>query len=435
MELQVRRWKDLSQTEQNRFLARSELDISSISSSIEEIVETVRTNGDEALRSYTLTLDKVDISGKPLRVEQSEIDAAESKLDTKIRQAIDHAIQNVTKFHKSQVPGAGPFMEIQAGVMAAERHSPIDSVGLYVPRGRGSFPSMVYMQTIPAKLAGVPRIVLVTPPEKDGSVDPAVLYAAAVTGVDEIYRIGGPHAIAALTFGTESLPRVLKIQGPGSMYVTAAKRLLSNHIDIGMPAGPSESIILADKTADPYTTALDLIIEAEHGSDSSAILISTSEPVAEAVAEIIPDLIEEIEEPRRTFLQDVFNNYGGIFLASSLQEGAEIVNEFAPEHLQIRTSEPWATAGLIRNASEILLGEHIPFSIANYITGPNAVLPTGGNAKTFSPLGVRDFMKSSSIIYLEPTGYSALSQAVIDLADHEGFPAHSKAIRDRNRSL
>ncbi|MFW6362838.1 MAG: histidinol dehydrogenase [Spirochaeta sp.] len=435
MQLQVRRWKDVSREEQQRFLARSELNIRDIQDSIQEIMDMVREDGDTALRSLTNRLDKVDLSSVPLRISDEEFAAAGQQLDPEVRASLDHAIANITRFHKTQLPSSSTMMEIQPGVIVGERHSPIDSVGLYVPHGRGSFPSMVYMQSIPAKLAGVPRIVMVTPPEPDGSVDPAVLYAAAATGVDEVYRIGGPHAIAALAYGTETIQKVVKIQGPGSMYVTAAKRLLTGTVDIGMPAGPSESIILADKFADPYTVALDLIIEAEHGSDSSAILICTSEPVAEAVADILPDLIEEVEEPRKGFLKDVFSTYGGIFLASDLTEGAEIVNMFAPEHLQIRTQEPWTTMGLIRNASEILLGSNIPFSIANYITGPNAILPTGGNARTYSALSVRDFIKYSSVVYLEPTGYDALADKVTALADYEGFQTHAKAIRDRNRSL
>ncbi|GAB6090489.1 histidinol dehydrogenase [Spirochaeta dissipatitropha] len=435
MQMQVRRWKDLGKDEKQRYLYRSEFDISEIQSSIREILEKVHADGDAALRAYTHKLDKVDLSSVSLMISEEEYIEAEKKLPRNIKEALDLAIHNVKVFHESQVPSAGTMMQIQPGVLIGERHNPIDAVGLYVPHGRGSFPSMVYMQSIPAMLAGVPRIVMVTPPEADGTVDPAVLYAARKTGVHEVYRVGGPHAIAALAYGTETIQKVHKIQGPGSMYVSAAKRLLHGTVDIGMPAGPSESMILADRTADPYTVALDLIIEAEHGSDSSAILISTSEPVAEAVAEIIPELIEEIEEPRKSFLLDVFENYGGIFLASDLKEGAEIINSFAPEHLQIRTSDPWAVSALIRNASEILIGEHIPFSIANYITGPNAILPTGGNARTYSPLSVRDFLKYSSIIYLEKSGYDALSKPVVALAEYEGFQTHAKAIADRERSL
>ncbi|AFG37485.1 histidinol dehydrogenase [Spirochaeta africana] len=435
MQMQVRRWKDVSRDEQQRFLKRSELDISNIQDSIQDILDKVRADGDTALRALTNKLDKVDLSSIPLRITDEEFAAAADALDPAVKEALDHAFDNVTRFHKGQVPAADTMMEIEPGIIVGERHTPIDSVGLYVPHGRGSFPSMVYMQSIPAKLAGVPRIVMVTPPGPDGRVDPAVLYAAAATGVDEVYRVGGPHAIAALAYGTETIARVDKIQGPGSMYVTAAKRLLVGTVDIGMPAGPSESIIIADRHADPYTVALDLIIEAEHGSDSSAILISTSEPVAEAVADILPDLIDEVEEPRKGFLQDVFGNYGGIFLAGDLYEAADIVNQFAPEHLQIRTSEPWATMRLIRNASEILLGSHIPFSIANYITGPNAILPTGGNARTYSALSVRDFIKYSSVVYLEPSGYDRVAGKVTTLADYEGFQTHAKAIRERNRSL
>ncbi len=300
-----------------------------------------------------------------------------------------------------------------------------------MPRGRGSFPSMLYMLAVPAVIAGVKRICVVTPPNKDGSVDPACLYAAKLCGINEIYRVGGAQAIAALTYGTESIKPVVKITGPGSMYVTAAKRLLYGTVDVGLPAGPSESVILADKSADPYKTALDLMIEAEHGSDSSAILVTDSKELGEKTAANIEKLLEDITEPRKTFLKDVFSGYGGVIIADNMKEGAEIVNSYAPEHLQIATENPEITADMIINAGEILLGQNTPFSIANYSTGANAVLPTGGMAKTFSPVSVRDFMKFSSIIKVDKDGLAELTPHVTELADYEGFVTHANALKLR----
>ncbi|MCK5199060.1 MAG: histidinol dehydrogenase, partial [Spirochaetales bacterium] len=325
------------------------------------------------------------------------------------------------------------FDEIRPGLFAGEKSIPIESAGLYVPRGRGSFPSMLYMLAVPAAVAGVERICVITPPGEDGEVDPGCLYAAKLCGIDEVYRVGGAHGIAALAYGTESIPAVHKITGPGSMYVTAAKRILYGTVDVGLPAGPSESVILADSDADPWNLALDLLVEAEHGSDSSAVLITTSDDVAEKTAENIEKLISDLTEPRRTFVSDVFKGYGAIFLVDSIEEGAELVNAFAPEHLQLKTKEPFSTLSLIKNAGEILLGENIPFSAANYVTGVNAVLPTGGNARTWSAVSVRDFIKYSSVVYADKNGYEDFKDHVITLSDYEGFVTHGNALKLREK--
>ena len=290
---------------------------------------------------------------------------------------------------------------------------------------------MVYMQAVPAQIAGVPRIVLVTPPLPDGTIDPACLYAAKLCGVHEVYKTGGSQAIAALAYGTESIAPVVKINGPGSQYVAAAKRLLAGVVDVGLPAGPSESMLLADETAKPWKVALDLLVEAEHGSDSSVVLVTTSEELAHQSAQYIGALAEGLPEPRRTFVKQVFSGYGAIVVCETLEEGAFIVNEFAPEHLSIQTEEPFETLSLITNASEILLGENLPFSGANYAAGPNAILPTGGAAKTFGPVSVRDFIKYNSVIFATGRGYDALRGPVTTLADYEGFPAHADAFRKR----
>jgi histidinol dehydrogenase len=291
---------------------------------------------------------------------------------------------------------------------------------------------MLYMLAVPASLAGVPEICVASPPNGEGRVDPACLYTASLTGVTRVYRVGGAHAVAALAYGTESVLPVIKLVGPGSRYVSAAKRIVSRTVDTGLPAGPSESMILADETANPRTTALDLLVEAEHGADSCALLVTPSERLAEQTAAHAGRYAEELPDQRRSFVREVFSRYGGILVVDSLEEGAELVNSFAPEHLQIRTREPFTVMGMIRNAGEILLGEHLPFSAANYSTGPNAVLPTGGAARSYSPVSVRDFMKFSSVVYAEEGGLRDLAPRVAALARYEDFPSHERAVTDRH---
>lgn len=428
-------WNTLSQEEKSTLLTRSEEDIREVQDSVRSIIEDVKQRGDEAIREYTARFDKAEFPHKPLQVTEDEIDEAVRTLDPKIARALDYAMENVTRFHQAQVPAAMDMHQIRPGIWAGERATPIDSVGLYIPRGRGSFPSMLYMLAIPAKLAGVPNISIVTPPGPDGTVDPACLYAARSIGVSTVYRVGGAQAIAALAFGTPSIKPCLKVLGPGSMYVTAAKRLLSGTIDPGLPAGPSESILWADasqNTQDDITRiCLDLLIEAEHGADSSALLVTDDQTLARRVAETLPALIENTPEPRREFLKKVFSGYGGIILGQDEAQAADIINQFAPEHLSIQTREPMDSVALIKNAGEILLGPFAPFSAANYAIGANAVLPTGGYAKTWSAVSVRDFIKYNSIIQMTRRGYQDLRDHVITLADYEGFPSHSRALKDR----
>ncbi len=432
MKPDIKYWRQLTETEREYYLSRSEIDISKVSQSVRSIIQGVRERGDAALLRYTKEFDHVELSHIPLRVSEEEIQEAEENLDPQVKRALQYTTENVKKFHEMQKPQGMHFTEIRRGIMAGERPTPVESAGLYVPRGRGSFPSMLYMLAIPAKIAGVERICVVTPPDTEGKVDAGCLYAAKLCGVDEIYRVGGAQAVAALAYGTESIKPVVKITGPGSMYVTAAKRLLYGTVDVGLPAGPSESIVLADASADPWKAALDLLVESEHGSDSSAILITDSDALAAAVAENVEKLVETLPEPRKTFVTDVFNGYGAIFVVETLEEGADIVNTFAPEHLQIQTSEPFSTLSLITNAGEILLGNNLPFSAANYATGPNAVLPTGGSAKTYSAVSVRDFVKYSSVIFATKEGYTDFKDHVITMADYEGFITHGNALKLRD---
>ena len=431
MNIKIRNWNSLNDTEKELIFARSELNISEVSESVASIIETVKTGGDKALIDLTYKFDGVDIGEIPLAVTESEYTEAEKMISYEVKAAIKYSIDNVKRFHEEQKPLSMSFSEITPGIFAGERPSAISSAGLYVPRGRGSFPSMLYMLAVPAAIAGVKRIVVVTPPNKDGSVDPACLYAAKLCGVHEVYRVGGAQAIAALSLGTNSIKPVDKLSGPGSMYVAAAKRLLASRVDVGLPAGPSESIVLADGEADPEKVALDLMIEAEHGSDSSALLITPSEKLAHEAAAIIEKKTSALPEPRKTFVKDVLSGYGGIIITENLEEGAKIINRFAPEHLQIQTSDPFDTLSLIENAGEILLGENTPFSVANYSTGANAVLPTGGGARTYSAVSVRDFIKYSSVVYVSKKGLESAAGHVKVLADYEGFITHGNALKER----
>jgi len=427
----VKVWKNLPAEERTRLLQRSETDIAEAVRLVRPILEEVRDRGDAALREFTKKFDGADIGALPLRVDDDEFLRAERILSPELKKALEFAVENVRRFHESQRPGPMSFQEIRPGVYAGERASPIASAGLYVPRGRGSFPSMLYMLAVPALTAGVPRISVVTPPDPDGSVDPACLYAARILGLRDLFRVGGAQAVAALAYGTESIPEVTKIVGPGSSFVTAAKRLLADRVDTGLPAGPSESIVLADGGADPRLVLLDLLIEAEHGSDSSALLVTSDRTLAEEVASLLPPMVETLPEPRRTFARDVFSRYGGVILTESLEEAVEIVNLFAPEHLQIQTRDPFDVLPLIRNAGEILLGPATPFSLANYACGANAVLPTGGKALTRSAVSVRDFIKHSSVVRVSPGAFDEMRRHVQILADYEGFTAHGEALRRR----
>lgn len=431
MSVYVRSWNNYSNEEKHALFRRSETDISEVLDTVSEIVETVKRDGDSALRRYSLKFDKVDLRDRSIRVESSEFDTAERSLDEDVKRSLEFAIRTVWDFHSAQKPERLAFTPLFDGLISGEKASPIDSAGLYVPRGRGSFPSMLYMLAVPARIAEVPDIEIATPPNSDGSVDPACLFAARLLGIERVFRIGGAQSVAAFAFGTETISPVHKIVGPGSRYVTAAKRVLSGTVDTGLPAGPSESMIVADESADPWNTALDLMVEAEHGSDSCAILLTDSTELAAKVKKNVDQLLQDIPEPRHGYLEDVFERYGGIIVTDSIPTAVEIVNRFAPEHLQIRTAEPFSLLDSVRNAGEILLGEHLPFSAANYAAGANAVLPTGGWARTYSPVSVRDFMKFSSVVYAERSGYRTLKEHVSRLADYEGFITHGNALKLR----
>ena len=433
--VQFLKLNELSPEQLNRLMRRAEKDIRDLLPRAQEVIDAVRENGDAAVVEYARRFDAPGFQAHMLRAAPSDFEAARSAVSTEVVAAIREAHENIRRFHEAQMPEPMWFTEVQPGIMAGEKVTPVTSAGLYVPRGKGAFPSVMLMLATPARVAGVPRVIVVTPPTPEGKADAASLVAAEICGVDEVYVVGGMQAIAALAYGTETIPKVDKLIGPGSSYVSAAKRLLYGTVDVGLPAGPSESIILTDESTDARLAALDLLVEAEHGPDSAAILVTHSEEIAEQVLDVLPGYIAELPEWRRGFVENVLSNYGGVLLTNSIDESIQFVNDYAPEHLEVLTREPFITLPKIRNAGEILLGHYTPIPTANYSLGLNAILPTGGFARSFSSVSVWDFLKRSGIGFLSPEGYGRLQGITATLADYEGFPAHALAIRKRNQIL
>jgi histidinol dehydrogenase len=399
------------------------------------VIDRVRAEGDAGVVHYARKFDAPNFSADMLKATSEDFANARAQISAEVIFAIQQAHANIKKFHEEQMPEAMWFTEIQPGIMAGEKITPVTSVALYVPRGKGAFPSVMLMLATPAKVAGVEKVIVVTPPTPDGKADAASLVAAEICGVDEVYVVGGMQAIAAVAYGTQSIPKVDKVIGPGSSYVSAAKRLLYGVIDVGLPAGPSESIILCDENADPRLAALDLLVEAEHGAESAATLVTHSEKVAQEALAVLPEYIAQMPEWRRKFIENVLANYGGIIVTDSLEESIQFVNDYAPEHLEVLVDEPFIALNKIRNAGEILLGHMTPIPVANYCLGLNAILPTGGFARSFSSVSVWDFLKRSGIGYLSKEGYGRLQGITAILADYEDFPAHAFAIRKRNEIL
>ena len=435
MTIQVRELNNLTPEQLSHLMRRAEIDIRQLFPVAQAVIDDVRSGGDAAVVKYARQFDSPGFDISLLRATPEDFAAARFSVKSDVIEALKQAHENIQRFHSEQMPEPMWFMEVQPGVMAGERVTPVASAGLYVPRGKGAFPSVMLMLATPARVAGVPHIVVVTPPTADGKADAASLVAAEICGVDEVYAVGGMQAVAALAFGTETIPKVDKIIGPGSSYVSAAKRLLYGIVDVGLLAGPSESVILADETVDPRLAALDLLVEAEHGPESAAILVTHSQVVAERAIEILPQYIAELPAWRQAFVNNVLANYGGVLLTKNLEESIAFVNDYAPEHLEILTADPFVTMNKIRNAGEILLGQMTPISTANYCLGLNAILPTGGFAKSFSSVSVNDFLKRSGVGYLSKEGYMRLQGITTTLADYEDFPAHAMAIRKRNEIL
>ncbi|MDK1389562.1 histidinol dehydrogenase [Sinorhizobium sp. 8-89] len=418
-------------------LRRSETDLSGFIERVKPIIEAVRTEGDAALVRFGRELDKADIEDGKLKATEAEFDAAFDLVEKDVIEAIQFGIDNIRHFHEEQKPEAMWLKEMRPGAYAGDRFTPIKSVALYIPRGKGAFPSVTMMTAVPAVVAGVPELAIFTPPAPDGSVDAATLVAARLAGVETVYKCGGAQAVAAAAYGSETIKPALKIVGPGSPWVVAAKRLLAGVIDPGLPAGPSEAIIFADDTIDGGLAALDLLVEAEHGPDSSAYLVTHSRRVADEALKALPEHWGRMTEQRVQFSSAVLGGKcGGIILTSCVEESYRFVNDYAPEHLEILSTDPFAHLGHITEAAEILMGPHTPVSIGNFGLGPNAVLPTSRWARTFGPLSVTDFVKRSSIGYVTASAYPEFAKHARTLARYEGFSSHENAVSDvRNAYL
>lgn len=430
--VRILKLSNMTSAELSKLKKRAELDIDNALSIAKEVIDKIRENGDAGVVEYVRKFDYAGATAENLKVTEAEFAAAKEAIAPEIKTAIEHAFANIKKVHQGQMPEEIKLAEVDRGIFAGEKVTPIASAGLYVPRGKGAFPSVMLMLTIPAKVAGVKKVIVCTPPDKNGNVEPASLVAAEMAGVKDIYKLGGIQAIASMALGTETIPKVDKITGPCNVYGSAAKRLLYGTVDVGLPAGPSESIILADETTDPQLAALDLLVEAEHGPESAALLVTHSESVAMKAAEFVPKYIEKLPQWRREFCEKGLSSYGGILLTSSLEESIAFVNDYAPEHLEVLVAEPMAVLGQIENAGEILLGPYTPIPTANYCLGVNAILPTGGFARSYSAVSVFDFLKRSGIGYLTRDGFDSLKKTTETLATYEDFPAHAMAIAQRD---
>lgn len=397
-------------------------------STVQEIVEDVRKNRDQALFAYTKKFDGADLDSSNIRVTEAEIQEAMSQVDPELLTVMKRAMKNIREYHEKQKQYSW-FDSRPDGTLLGQKVTPLSSVGVYVPGGKAAYPSSVLMNIIPAEVAGVPRIVMVTPPDKNGKVNPVTLIAAHLAGATEVYKAGGAQAVAALAFGTESIPRVNKIVGPGNIFVALAKKAVYGHVSIDSIAGPSEILVLADETANPRYVAADLLSQAEHDELASAILVTTSMELAEEASRQIEVFLQTLS--RRDILEKSLENYGYILVADSMEDAISTANEIASEHLEIVTRNPFEVMTKIQNAGAIFMGEYSSEPLGDYFAGPNHVLPTNGTAKFFSPLGVDDYIKKSSIIYYSREALEPIHKDIETFAEAEHLTAHANSIRVR----
>ena len=395
---------------------------------VNDIIMTVREKKDEALFDYTKRFDKADINASNILVTEEEIEEAYRLVDTKLLEVIRKALVNIKTYHEKQRQTSW-FDSQENGIILGQKVTALKRVGVYVPGGKAVYPSSVLMNVLPAKVAGVDEIIMTTPPGADGKVYPSTLVAAKEAGVDKIYKVGGAQAIAALAFGTESIPKVDKIVGPGNIYVALAKKAVFGYVSIDSIAGPSEILVLADEIANPRFVAADLLSQAEHAEMASAILITTSSELAEQVSVEVDKFVSELS--RKEIIQKSLDNYGYILVADTLDAAIETVNEIASEHLELVTKNPFEVMTKIRNAGAIFIGEYSSEPLGDYFAGPNHVLPTNGTAKFFSPLSVDDFIKKSSIISYSKEALKPVYKDIVQFAECEKLTAHANSIRVR----
>ena len=409
-------------------LKRSPNSYGEFESRVNDIIQNVREKRDEAIFEYTLKFDGATINQDNIRVTEEEIKEAYEQVDPKLLDVIRKALVNIRDYHAKQKQYSW-FDSDESGIILGQKVTPLKTVGVYVPGGKAVYPSSVLMNVIPAKVAGVSNIIMTTPCGKDGKVYPSTLVAAKEAGVDAIYKVGGAQAIAALAFGTESIPKVDKIVGPGNIYVALAKKAVFGYVSIDSIAGPSEIMVLADETANPRFVAADLLPQAEHDEMASAILVTTSETLAEQVSVEVDKFVATLS--RKEIIQKSLDNYGYILVADTMQDAIDTVNEIASEHLELVTKNPFETMTKIRNAGAIFIGEYSSEPLGDYFAGPNHVLPTNGTAKFFSPLSVDDFIKKSSIISYSREALEPVYKDIVQFAECEKLTAHANSIRVR----
>jgi len=398
------------------------------------IIEDVARRGDAAIVEYTQRHDGVTLTPERLRVNREEISEAHAAVDDGLRTALATSIARVRRYSEWLRPPAITLDELEPGITVGVKWTPVESVGMYIPSGKGSFPSTLISMATPAVVAGVEEIAVLVPPRKDGSADPAVLVAADLLGITQVFRCNGVAGIAGLAFGTATLPKVRLLGGPGNPYVTAAQiAVQATGVRLLAVLGPTESMILADDGADPVRLALDLLNEAEHGADSAAILVTPSEALVAEVQEVLPRYLAQIPVWRREFAEAAMRDAGGAVVARTMEDAVAFVNAYAPEHLQVATRDPFGMLGHIRNAGEVLLGQHTPFSAGNYAIGVPAGLPTGGFARTDSGVTVLSFLKTTSVAHLDLRGLAAVRPVVERLGRYEEFPAHVLAVTAREQ--
>ena len=421
VKLEANSKKDIMKT----LLKRTTDDYGPYEATVKEILANVKENGDKAVFDYTLKFDKASINADNIRVTKEEIEEAYKLVDEELIRVIRRSLKNIREYHMLQKRNS--WIDTKPnGTMLGQKFSPIEYAGVYVPGGKAAYPSTVLMNVAPAAVAGVPHIIMCTPCNSEGKVYPTTLVAANEAGVTEVYKVGGAQAIAAMAFGTESIPKVDKIVGPGNIFVALAKRLVFGHVSIDSVAGPSEILVLADETATPRFVAADLLSQAEHDELASAVLVTDSEKLAEEVSTWVDTFTAKLS--RKEIIQKSLDNFGFIIVTDSLDDGIDVVNEIAPEHLEIVTKNPYDTMTKVKNAGAMFLGEYSSEPLGDYFAGPNHVLPTNGTAKFFSPLGVDDFIKKSSIISYSESALRDVYQDVMTFANAEGLTAHANSM-------
>ena len=409
-------------------LKRSPNNYGKFEDAVTDILANVKEKGDEALFGYTREFDKVEISKETIRVTDEEVKEAYEQVDPSLIQVIRKALVNIRSYHEKQRQNSW-FTSTEAGTMLGQKITPLNRVGVYVPGGKAVYPSSVLMNIVPTKVAGVPHIVMTTPPGKDGKVNPSTLVAAKEAGADEIYKVGGAQAIGALAYGTESIPKVDKIVGPGNIFVALAKKAVYGHVSIDSIAGPSEILVLADETANAHYVAADLLSQAEHDEMASAILITTSRTLAKEVEKEIEGYLQVLS--RREIIEKSLENFGYILIAENMDEAIEAADEIASEHMEIVTKNPFEVMMKVKNAGAIFIGEYSSEPLGDYFAGPNHVLPTNGTAKFFSALSVDDFVKKSSIVYYSREALKDIHKDIIQFATSEQLTAHANSIAVR----